>query len=243
MSRCLLMSGGLSTPERRDAAKQALHAFLGDVSRVVFVPYALADHEGYTQGLAAAGFMGDIELVGLHTYDDRRQAVREAECVFVGGGNTFRLLDHMQREQLLDPIRERVAAGMPYIGISAGTNLACPTIQTTNDMPIVHPDGFEGLGLVPFQINAHYFSGRTWIQREEDYIAYGGETRDDRLREFHEMNTRPIIALWEGAWLEREGKRLTLGGGGARLFRPGQEPEDLEAGAQVDEWLRGTPTL
>ncbi len=237
MNRCLLMSGGLSTPERRSAAQHALDAFLGDVSSLLFVPYALADHEAYTQGLANADFMGGRTLVGLHACDDPVAAIRAAACVFVGGGNTFRLLDHMQREGLLEPLRQRVAAGVPYVGISAGTNLACPTIQTTNDMPIVHPDGLEALGLVPFQINAHYFAGRTWIEREDAYIAYGGETRDDRLREFHEMNARPIVALWEGSWLERDGGRLELGGGGARLFCPGREPEDCVPGTRLDDWL------
>jgi len=118
--------------------------------------------------------------------------VREAEAIFVGGGNTFRLLATLYRLGLLEPIRQRVRAGMPYLGVSAGTNVACPTMQTTNDMPIVQPPSFAALGLVPFQVNAHYFFGKTFVQYGEEYVEHFGETRDERLRAFHEENDTPV---------------------------------------------------
>ncbi|MCC7140193.1 MAG: dipeptidase PepE, partial [Planctomycetes bacterium] len=150
--RVLLGSGGLSTPERVEAWKAAFDAFLGPVRRVLFVPWALADHDGYVEKLVARGFAAGREVRSVHTARDPRRAVREAEAVFVGGGNTWRLLDRVQRAGLVPLLRARARAGMPYVGISAGTNLACPTIRTTNDMPIVEPRTADALGLVPFQV-------------------------------------------------------------------------------------------
>src|SRR5262249_675444 len=146
-------------------------------------------------------------------------------AIYVGGGNTFRLIDALYRFDLLDIIRERVRAGVPYVGVSAGCNVACPTMMTTNDMPIVQPASFKALGLVPFQVNPHYYTGMNWVktltpspspggrgeqsvgpvgeQREprgshEEFIEHFGETRDERLNQFHEMNDTPIVGLWEG---------------------------------------------
>jgi dipeptidase E len=134
--RLLLGSGGMRTDERREAWNAALDAFLGPVRRVLFVPFAVADHDAATE-IVAARFGAGREYVGIHTQPDLAAAVAGADAVFVTGGNSFRLLWETQRHDLLGPIRDRVAAGMPYIGVSAGTNLACPTIKTTNDMPIV----------------------------------------------------------------------------------------------------------
>src|SRR6185295_14640441 len=126
-----------------------------------------------------------------------------AEAVSVGGGNTFRLLDTLQRSGLLGPLRLRVLAGMPYVGASAGTNIAAPTIKTTNDMPIVQPASFEALDLLPFQINPHYLDA-------DPASPHMGETREERLREYLEENQAPVVGLREGAWLDRDGARLTL---------------------------------
>ncbi len=158
--RLLLGSGGFRTPERLEVLVQALQAFFGPLHRLLFVPYALADHDGYTQRMREQG-LDAFGLEGIHHHPDPVQAIRQAEAIFVGGGNTFRLLDALYRFGLLEPIRQRVHAGMPYLGISAGSNVACPTLKTTNDMPIVQPPSFDALGLVPFQINPHYFFGST----------------------------------------------------------------------------------
>src|SRR5947209_20547536 len=135
--RVLLGSGGYRTPERVAILANAMRAFFGSVRRLLFVPYALADHDGYVAKMTERGINAGYELDGLHRHADPRRAVREAEALFVGGGNTFRLLDTLYRLDLLDVIRERVRGGLPYLGVSAGSNLAGPTIKTTNDMPIV----------------------------------------------------------------------------------------------------------
>ena len=247
MARLLLGSGGIRTAERLDAWNAALDAFLGPIQRIVFLPYALADHDAYVRMLYERGVVADRQVVGLHSATNPVAAIAEAQAVFVGGGNTWRLLRDMYQLGLLEPIRQRVAQGMPFIGISAGTNVACPTMQTTNDMAIVMPPSVQALALVPFQINAHYFSGPFYLRDERgDLVPYAGETRDDRLREFHEMNDRPVLGLWEGAILRIEGDvasagtcHVTLHGpAGARWFRRGLEPLDFHPGASnLSSWL------
>lgn len=237
--RILLGSGGLSTEERRDVWRRALDAFLGPgVTRLLFVPYALADHDAYVAKVHEGRFDAGRELEGLHRAADVRRAVEQAQALFVGGGNSFRLLDRVQRLGLLGLIRERVRAGMPYVGISAGTNLACPTIRTTNDMPIVQPVSLDALGLVPFQINPHWFPGAVHIRVGEGaYVPYGGETRDDRLREFLEENDRTVLAIGEGGVLRVEAGRATLDGAPARLFRRGAAPQDLSPPCDLSSLL------
>jgi dipeptidase E len=177
------------------------------------------------------------ELDPIHRHPDPRQAVREAEALYVGGGNTFRLLAELYRLGLVDGIRERVRQGVPYLGVSAGTNVACPTIKTTNDMPITLPPRLEALGLVPFQVNPHYFTGQTYVKGDDGYHEHHGETRDDRLREFHEMNDTPVVGLWEGGLLRVEGGQVLLSGAAARIFRKGLEPQDVAPGARLDGLL------
>jgi dipeptidase E len=152
--------------------------------------------------------------------------------VFVGGGNTFRLLKTLQDARLLQPLAARARAGMPYLGASAGTNIAAPTIRTTNDMPIVQPDSFDALGLVPFQINPHYLDA-------DPATRHMGETREERLREFLEENDRTVVGLREGAWLRVEDARLSLEGKApARIFRPGRPPYEVAPGEPLDELMR-----
>jgi dipeptidase E len=208
--------------------------FLGPVRRLAFVPFALKDREGYgakvRERLAAIG----VEVSTLTADKAGRQAAREAEAVFTGGGNTFRLLKTLQDSGLLSILRERALAGIPYLGSSAGTNIAAPTIRTTNDMPIVQPASFEALGLVPFQINPHYLDA-------DPGSTHMGETREQRLKEFHEENETPVVGLREGAWIRVEGGRATLGGiqgaRGARIFRRGEAPEERGTGESLDDLL------
>jgi len=231
--RILLGSGGYRTPERIQLLREQMRAFFGSISRVLFVPYANADHEGYVKTAYERGYDAGYDLVGLHTFADPVRAIEEAEGIFVGGGNTFRLLDALYRLKLLDPIRKRVQAEMPYLGVSAGSNVAGPTIRTTNDMPICEPPSLSALGLVPFQLNPHYYRGLNWVKQGDDFIQHFSETRDDRLREFHEMNETPVIALFEPGFLRCESGRIRLIGSPARLFRKGQPPIDFEPGADI----------
>jgi dipeptidase E len=198
-----------------------LRAFLGPRKRVLFVPFALPDHDAYTAKAADAFARLGHELIGVHRADNALAAVGAADAVFVGGGNTFRLLDALQRTGLAAAIAARAAQGMPYVGSSAGTNVATPSIRTTNDMPIVQPMTLAALGLVPFQINPHY------LDPDPD-SRHMGETREERLRQFHEENATPVLGLREGCWLLVEGDRMELRGStNARLFRRGAPPQEF----------------
>jgi dipeptidase E len=216
-----------------------MRAFFGSVERLLFVPYALADHDGYVEKVRERGLDAGYELDGIHRHADAREAVRQAPGVFVGGGNTFRLLSELYRQGLLEVLRERVRAGLPYLGISAGCNVACPTIKTTNDMPITEPPSLAALGLVPFQVNPHYFEGQTYVKAADGFHEHFGETRDERIAEFHEMNDTPVVGLWEASLLWVEDGRVELSAAPARLFIKGREPRDVQPGARLDELLRG----
>ncbi len=226
--RLLLGSGGFRTPDRKDLLIEQMRSFFGPIDRLLFVPYALADHDRYLEVMAERGLHAGLELQGIHREPDPAVAVRTADAIYVGGGNSFRLLHDLYKNNLIEVIRERVRDGMPYMGVSAGTNMACPTLMTTNDMPIVRPPSFEALGLIPYQINPHYFSGDTYVPDGEGYRQHFGETRDDRIREYHEMNSTPVVGLREGSLIriEHDGHRLI--GAGARLFSRGLAPQDIE---------------
>lgn len=203
-----------------DHSEPLIRQVLSGVGSVSFVPFAQHDHAAYTTRVRERlGQMGiDVRQV------QQRADVEQAEAIFVGGGNTFRLLHQLYERNLIGPIRERVHAGMPYIGSSAGTNIAAPTIKTTNDMPIVFPPSFDSLALVPFQINPHYLD-------PDPGSTHKGETREDRIREFHEENDTPVLGLREGSALRVDDAGVTLvGDRQARLFRKGQEPIEVAAG-------------
>jgi dipeptidase E len=197
--------------------------FLEGRDQLAFVPFALYDRELYgrraRQRFAAMGI--DARVV---TADEAGRAlVEEAQAFFVGGGNTFRLVDTLQRTGLLEALRSRARSGVPYMGASAGSNIAAPTLCTTNDMPIVEPASFETLGLVGFQINPHFL--------DTNPEGHMGETREQRLEEFLEENERAVVGLREGAWARVEGATVQLGGStGARIFTRGLEPGERVAG-------------
>ena len=206
-----------------DHCAGAITSFLGpSVTRVLFVPYAVFDRDGYAAKARARFESLGYGLDSAHDFPGGAvRAVEQAEAIFIGGGNTFRLLDALWREALIEPIRKRVRAGMPYIGSSAGSNVACPSIRTTNDMPIIQPPSFQALDLVPFNINPHY-------QDPAPGSTHMGETREQRIAEFHEENTPPVVGLREGAWLLVEGGMVVLQGvNGARLFRRDETPLEL----------------
>ncbi|WP_433800913.1 dipeptidase PepE [Actinomycetospora sp. CA-084318] len=204
-------------------AREVLAEHLGGRT-VWFVPYAQADHDAYATWAADA--LG-LDLRPLHREPDPAATAATADAVFVGGGNTFRLLHDVRRLGILDALRANAACR--YTGSSAGTNLAQPTIMTTNDMPIVDPGGLDAVGRVPFQVNPHYLD-------PDPTSSHQGETREERIREFHELNTVPVVGLREGAWLHRTGDTVTLGGHTARLFRRGEEPLELGPGTDLS-WL------
>ena len=210
-----------------DHALPEIRALLGAARRLVFVPFALHDRAAYAAKARARFGAEGIEVDELTPSAAGRRALASAEAVFVGGGNTFRLLKTLQDEGLLEPLRGRVRDGLPYLGASAGINIVCPTIKTTNDMPIVQPATFEALGIVPFQINPHYLD-------PDPGSRHMGETREDRIREFHEENDAAVVGLREGAWLRIQGGDGQIGGAAAaRVFRRGRAPEELAIGASL----------
>ena len=211
-----------------DHAEAEIRSFLGDLKRVLFVPYALFDRDKYSTTAQQRFEKMGYSLTSVHTASDPVQAVNETDAIFIGGGNTFRLLKALYDHELLDPIRDRVANGMPYIGSSAGSNVAGPTIRTTNDMPIVQPPSFDALGLVSFQLNPHYLDA-------DSNSKHMGETREERIMQFLEENETPVIGLREGAMLRIEnGSTALRGSSGARIFRRGQTPEEVMPGARLD---------
>ncbi len=188
-----------------------------DGSRVTFVPFALADWDTYADRAAAAFGCFDIEVVSAHRSADPGRAILGADVVMMGGGNTFRLLDTLYGLGVVGGLAANVRRGVTrFMGASAGTNVACPTIRTTNDMPICLPPSFAALGLIPFQINLHYVD-------PDPTSTYMGETRDERIEEFLEENHCPVLAMYEGTWLRVSGEQARVHGP-ARLFqRDGRE--------------------
>jgi len=211
-----------------DHIADQIQDLLGDLRQVLFVPYALYDHDAYAAKARERFAQMGYALTSVHEVADPVAAAAAAEALFIGGGNTFRLLTRLYEKELLAPIRERVAAGMPYIGTSAGSNVACVTIRTTNDMPILQPPSFDALNLVPFNINPHYLDpapGSTHM----------GETREERLLQFLEENDKVVVGLREGAMLRIEGAGVALlGATGARIFQRGQAPREVRPGEALD---------
>ena len=233
MSRLLLISNStLHGSGYLDHAEAEIRDFLGEVKRVLFVPFALYDRDAYAATARDRFAKMGYELSSVHDAGDPLRAVADTQAIFVGGGNTFRLLKTLYDRELLTPIRQRVADGMPYVGSSAGSNIAAPTIKTTNDMPIVQPPSFDALGLVSFQINPHYLD-------PDPNSKHMGETREKRLQEFLEENDTPVLGLREGAIARCENDRITLKGStGARIFRRGLDPVETLPGDRLDELLR-----
>lgn len=200
--------------------------FLGDVGEVVFVPYAGVTFSFDTYKEKVQGRMNEIgvKVVSVHETPNPAEAIRNAKAIVVGGGNTFMLTKMMQEQGLIDAIREKVQAGTPYIGWSAGSNVACPTICTTNDMPIVQPQSFNVTGLIKFQINPHYLDANP--------EGHAGETREQRIAEYVEANKDMYVAgLREGCMLLVENGKLSLvGPRPLRVFKYGQEPKEYNAG-------------
>ncbi len=211
-----------------DHAEAEIKTFLHGVSRVLFVPYALQDRDGYANVARTKFEAMGFALDSIHDAADPKQAVEQAQAMFIGGGNTFRLLKTLYDLDLLDAIKQRAEADMAYMGASAGSNVAGLTIRTTNDMPIMQPPSFNALGLVPFQINPHYIDA-------DPSSTHMGETREQRLREYLEENTVPVVAIREPAMLYLENGVVTLKGKAhARIFKRGQEPFEVEPGSVIN---------
>ncbi len=214
-----------------DHVADEIKLFLGRVKEICFVPYALFERDAYARKVAERLAMMGCKLRPIHESPDPQLAVREAEAVFVGGGNTFRLLKALYDTSLMDVIREQVRNGIPFIGSSAGSIVAGPSLKTTKDMPIVQPASFDALGLVPFQISPHFLD-------PDPASTHMGETQEERIQQFLEENDAPVVGLREGSWIRVEGQSgILCGTTGARIFRKGHAPFEAAEGANLDALL------
>lgn len=233
--RLLLISNSTNAGESYlDYPKHNIDNFLGKVRKVMFVPYAAVtfSFDDYQAKVAAVLNPLGIEVDSVHRHADHAAAIRSAEAIVVGGGNTFHLVKMMHDHGLMAAIREKVSSGTPYIGWSAGSNVACPTLCTTNDMPIVEPASFKTLALIPFQINPHYIDTHP--------EGHAGETRQQRILEYLAANRGMCVAgLREGCMLIVEGDKMSLvGSRPLTLFRYGRPDEEYTANDDLSFLLK-----
>lgn len=201
-----------------------------DVKTLLFIPYARPSgisHEAYTSKVSEAFAKIHIKVKGIHEFENPAEAIQNAEGIFTGGGNTFLLVSQLYRYNLMSLLTETLKKGTPYLGTSAGSNITGLTMQTTNDMPIIYPPSFQTLGMVPFNLNPHYLD-------PDANSKHMGETRETRIKEFHQFNSLPVLGLREGSWLDVKGEKIILKGDlQARLFRQNQNPEELPTGSDL----------
>ena len=216
-----------------DHVEQQIKLFLGPARKVLFFPFALFDRDSYAAKAKARLAVMGYSIETPHAISDPQQAIEQTDAIFIGGGNTFRLLKALQDLDLLDSIRQKVKRGAPYIGSSAGSNVAGPTIKTTKDMPIVQPRSFDSLGLVPFQITPHF-------QDPDPNSKHMGETQEERIFQFLEENETPVVGIREGAWLVCEDGAVTLKGeAGARIFKRCEVPIEAKPGDNITGLVGG----
>lgn len=201
-----------------------LQSHFKNCSTILFIPYARPggiSHDEYTQKTASVFQTINISVKGIHEFEDPETALKNAEGIFTGGGNTFLLVTQLYRNNAMQVLSETVKNGIPYLGTSAGSNICGLSMQTTNDMPIVYPPSFQTLGLIPFNLNPHYLD-------PDLQSKHMGETRETRIKEFHAFNSIPVLGLREGSWLEVKGEKIILKGNlSARLFLQDQQPTEL----------------
>lgn len=234
--KCLLISNStLHGSGYLDHCAEEIKQFLGNKSTILFIPYARPGgitYDDYTSMATKRFEKMDISVKGIHEYSNPIDTVKNAEAIFIGGGNTFVLLSQLYKTEILTEIRKKVAQGMPYIGTSAGSNVACKNIKTTNDMPIIHPPSFDALNLVPFNINPHYLDPNPESKHK-------GETRETRITEFHCYNTEYVVGLREGAILHVLNNNVTLKGTtGARIFQKETDPKEYQPGDTLNFLLK-----
>ncbi|WP_439127682.1 dipeptidase PepE [Polaribacter sp.] len=207
-----------------------LKKHFANVKSIVFIPFARPggiSYKDYTVIAKKAFETINIDVKGLHEFDNYKEAILEAEGIFTGGGNTFELVNQLYKQEVLPSLKIIVEKGVPYLGTSAGSNICGVSMMNTNDMPIVYPPSFKTLGCIPFNINAHY------LDPVKD-STHMGETRETRIKEFHVFNDTPVLGLREGSWLEVKDNKIMLQGKlTARFFQQNKQPIELESGREV----------
>ncbi len=211
-----------------------LSTFFKAAKTILFIPYARPggiSYNDYTEIAKKAFTKIDKNVIGIHEFENPKEAIKNAEGIFTGGGNTFELVNQLYKNDIVANLKEVVEKGIPYLGTSAGSNICGVTMMNTNDMPIVYPPSFKTLEFIPFNINAHYLDpikGSTHM----------GETRETRIKEYHVFNQTPVLGLREGSWLEVKGESIVLKGDlTARLFEKDKTPVELESNEEISNWF------
>ena len=220
-----------------DHVESDIRDLVGCTASVLFIPFALEDRAAYTSKARDRFRAMGLCLRSVHDVSNAARTVAEAEAIFIGGGNTFRLLKGLYDHALLSSIRRRVDDGMPFIGSSAGSIVACPSLKTTKDMPVVQPPSFDALGLVRFQISPHYLD-------PDPSSTHMGETQEERILQFLEENEAPVVGLREGSSLRvNDGTIALRGPHPARIFRRNQKPVEVSTDSDLSSLLEGVPSL
>jgi dipeptidase E len=201
-----------------------LESHFSNSNTILFIPYARPGgmtHDEYTSRVQEAFAKINKKVIGLHEFENPAEAIKKAEGIFTGGGNTFLLVTQLYQNNVMEVLANAFENGTPYLGSSAGSNITGISMQTTNDMPIIYPPSFKTLGAIPFNLNPHYLDA-------DLQSKHMGETRETRIKEFHAFNTTPVLGLREGSWLDVKGEKIILKGTlTARLFLQNQNPEEL----------------
>ena len=202
-----------------------LESLFADCETIIFIPYARPGgitHDEYSETVQKAFSKINKKVIGLHTFENPEEALKTAEGIFAGGGNTFLLVTQLYENKVMEALAKVINNGIPYLGTSAGSNITGISMQTTNDMPIIYPPSFATLGVIPFNLNPHYLDS-------EPQSKHMGETRETRIKEFHSFNDNPVLGLREGSWLEVKGDKIILKGTlTARWFTQNHDPIELE---------------
>jgi dipeptidase E len=205
-----------------------LATFFANVKTILFIPYARPggiSYDEYTDIAKKAFATINIDVKGIHQFNSPKEAIQNAEAIFTGGGNTFELVNQLYKKNIIDDLKQVLENGTPYLGTSAGSNICGVNMKITNDMPIVYPPSFTTLGIIPFNINAHYLDPL-------EGSTHMGETRETRIKEFHVFNKVPVLGLREGSWLQVLGNVISLEGTHtARLFKQNLEAIELKKGS------------
>lgn len=226
MRNCILASTSTIYGQRfLEYLYQPLRTLFRESQKILFVPYARPggiSHEVYTERTAAFFKTLNKSVSGLHTYVSIEEALSETDGIYIGGGNTFVLLKQLQDTNALEPLRKSIHEGIPYLGTSAGSNVAGVTVHTTNDMPVTHPSSLKAMGIIPYNLNCHFVD-------KDITSTHMGETREERIIEYFAYNSVPVIGLYEGSWLQINDQKIQLHGSlGAKLFSPNTPPLQLE---------------
>lgn len=233
--KILLGSGGIRTEERRNLFFHLMKENFEGCKKVIFIPYASRDYDEYTNSVKEMFSHLEFEIIGIHELDNPLVELEKMEGIYVGGGNTFSLVQKLHEKEILEVIRRKVLNnGIPYAGVSAGANVACPTMQTTNDMPIDLVPSFETFGIVPFQINPHYHPGGIWWKENDELREHFGETRKRRIEEFHNFNDTPVIGLYEGSFLICNENEIELQGNKAAIIIKGTEIKTISPNKKMN---------